>query len=166
MNREALIEFIEGAFDGVSQPGDITLHVAEAHDSYDYDHDAEHRGVDYFGPWQRVPAVHIKKCRTALSYVDKVGMRYYLPAFMVWYLKNFGDSGEVCSDQTLYALDDHPDDTALREYHKDRFSLFLPEQMRACALFVKFCAEDATGFADSDFAVRIYERYWWRYEKA
>ncbi|MEZ5536942.1 MAG: DUF6714 family protein [Thiolinea sp.] len=47
MSTEHLIQIIEMAFDGVPQPKEITLHVAEAHDGYDYDHDKEHRERDY-----------------------------------------------------------------------------------------------------------------------
>lgn len=159
MELEELIGVIESAFDGVPQPDDITLHVAEAHDNYDYDHNAKHREKDFIGRWQDVPSEHIQRCRAALSFVDKVGMRYYLPAYMTWYLRNFG-SDVVFDDGALYALDNHPTDPQLSEYHRERFSLFTPEQLRACALFVKYCSEDTTGFTDEYFAKKKYERYW------
>lgn len=164
MSIEELISLIEQAFDGVPQPEDITLHVAEAHDDYDYDHDIEHRRKDYIGRWQDVPKEHIRKCQSALSYVNKTGMRFYLPAYMLWYLQNCGND-EVWSDHTLYSLDNHAKDPKLAKYHKERFSLFTPEQLRACAAFVKFCANDETDFTDTDFAKKKYERYWSQYEK-
>ena len=165
MTKEELIKIIDKAFDGVEQPKDITIHVAEAHDEYDYEHDKEHRIKDYFGPWQKVPSEHIKKCQSALSYVDKIGMRYYLPAYMTWYLKNFGNTDEVMFDHALYTLDNHANDTELSKYFKERFSLFNPDQLNACALFVKYCAQDNTGFTDTDFAKKKYERYWKQYEE-
>jgi hypothetical protein len=164
MDRDSLIRFIEEAFDGVEQPHDITLHVAEAHDEYDYNHDEEHRRKDFFGPWQQVPAEHIRKSQEALSYVDKVGMRFYLPAYMVWYLRNLGNKEEVRSDHTLYSLDNHPSDPGLSAYHRERFSMFSPVQLKACALFIRFCAEDDSGFTDSEFARKKYERHWAQYE--
>lgn len=165
MEKEELIKFIEEAFNGVEQPQEITLHVAEAHDDYDYDHNKEHRKNDFIGRWQEIPSEHIKKSQNALSYVDKIGMRYYLPAYMVWYLKNYGNSDEVFTDHALYSLDNHPNDPRLSEYHKERFSLFNQQQLKACALFVKFCSEDQLGFTDTDFARKKYERYWAKYEK-
>lgn len=165
MEKDELIKFIEEVFDGVEQPLEITLQVAEIHDDYDYDNDEEHRKNDFFGRWQEIPSEHIKKCQTALSYVDKVGMRYYLPAYMVWYLKNYGNSDEVYTDHTLYSLDNHPNDARLSEYHKERFSLFNPKQLKACALFVRFCGEDQSGFTDTNFAIEKYEKYWAKYEK-
>lgn len=164
MNIEDLIKEIYKAFDGVPQPEDITLHVAEAHDDYDYDHDVEHRKSDHIGRWQDIPKEHIRNCQTALCYVNKIGMRYYLPAFMVWYLQNFGTK-EVMSDNTLYALDNHTKNPKLAEYQIERFSLFSPEQLKACALFVKYCASDESGFTDVDFAKNKYERHWSKYEK-
>lgn len=163
MDRYELIKIIENAFDGVEQPKEITLYVAEAHDSYDYDHNAEHRRKDFFGPWQEVPHEHIKACQCALSYVDKVGMRYYLPAYMTWYLLNYENDDEVRSDNALYSLDNHYKDERLSKYHEERFSLFTPEQLNACALFVKYCAEDQTGCTDNYFAQKKYERYWYKY---
>ncbi|MDH5656086.1 MAG: hypothetical protein OEZ34_09275 [Spirochaetia bacterium] len=164
--RKKLIDEIIKAFDGVEQPAQITLHVAEAHDLYDYDNDAEHRKKDFIGLWQGVPSSHIKACQSALSYVDRVGMRYYLPAYMVWYLKNWGNTEEVRSDQVLYELDNNPGDESLEQYHKERFSLFDKQQLRASALFVQYCAEDPTEFSDADFAKVKLERYWCRFLNA
>ncbi|KPQ39198.1 MAG: hypothetical protein HLUCCO16_09150 [Phormidium sp. OSCR] len=163
MNTEELIALIDTAFEGVPQPQDLTLHVAEAHDDYDYGNDEEYRRLDYRGRWQDVPNEHIKACQSALSYLDKVGMRFYLPAFMVWYLRYFRTE-EVWSDNTLYSLGTYGQNPGLAEYQKQRFSLFTPQQMRACAQFVKFCAKDTTGFSDDYFAQTIYDGYWSQFD--
>lgn len=163
MDKQQLISFIEDAFDGVDQPKDITLHVAEAHDEYDYEHDVEHRSKDFFGRWQNIPKSHIKDCQSALSYFDKVGVRFYLPAYMCWYLKNFGNDC-IESDNVLYALDNNAKNKELAKYHQQRFSLFNSIQLKACALFVKFCANDSTGFSDAYFAQKKYERYWIKFD--
>ncbi len=162
-SREVLIQLIQEAFDGVDQPKKITLHVAEAHDDYDYDHDSEHRAKDFFGPWQEVPDAHIAACQCALSYVDAVGMRYYLPAYMVWYLKQL-DSGGASSDHTLYSLDNHPKEPSLNRYQMDRFSLFSDAQRRACARFLKYCTEEVPDLTDGYFAAKKYDRYWSQFD--
>lgn len=164
MDLEDLIKTITEAFDGVPQPERITIHVAEAHDEYDYEHDDEHRQKDFIGRWQDVPHEHIQRCQTALSYVDSIGMRFYLPAYMVWYLLNLRGSA-VTSDHTLYSLNNHPNDPRLLEYHIERFALFNPRQLKTCALFVKYCAEDESGFSDTSFAHGIYKRYWSKFEQ-
>jgi hypothetical protein len=165
MLAEELINIIEIAFDGTQQPKDITLHVAEAYDNYDYSHDKRNYEKDYIGRWQDVPKEHIEKCQSALSFVDKIGMRFYLPAYMVWCLRNFGNNSVCCCDHTLYSLDNHAKDEKLAEYHRERFSLFTPEQLRACAFFVRFCANDSTGFTDTIFAQKKYNGYWFKFEK-
>jgi hypothetical protein len=164
MNKEQLIEIIDKAFDGVVAPTEVTLHIAEAYDDYDYEHDVEHRKKDYVGKWQDIPSEHIASCQSALSFVGKIGMRYYLPAYLVWYLNNFGDSEEIWTDHTLYSLDNYSSDEMLSNYHKERFSLFNAQQLSACALFVKYCADDKSGFTDIDFARKKYDRYWKQFE--
>ena len=167
LNRKELIRVIEEAFDGVEGPELLTLHVAEAHDSYDYDHDEQHRAFDHYDCWQGIPDKDMLECPHALSYVDKVGMRFYLPAFMTFFLRHFGENIAEWWDpnQALYALNHHPYDDLLAKYHKERFSLFSSEQFRACALFVRFCAEDDTGFAAEWFAREHYENYWKQYDR-
>ena len=81
----------------------------------------------------------------------------------IWYLKNLGVPDEIWSDHTLYSLDNHPKDEKLSKYHKERFSLFSKEQLKACAMFVKYCAEDEDN-TDEYFAKKKYERYWSQYE--
>ena len=162
-SREELIALIVQAFDGVEQPEMLTLHVAEAHDDYDYDHDDEHRAKDFVGPWQNIPDEHIRKCQCALSYVDAVGMRYYLPAYMVWYLRQL-ESGGAWSEHALYSLDPHLGHSVLSAYQIKRFSLFNAEQLRACAQFLKYCAEEEPEKTDGHFAANKYRKYWYQFD--
>ena len=78
----------------------------------------------FYWSWQNIPTEHIKSCQNALSYVDKVGMRYYLRAYMVWYLSNLDNPDEIWTDHALYSLDNHSNDEELSKYYKERFSLF------------------------------------------
>ncbi|MBI39755.1 MAG: hypothetical protein CMF59_09155 [Leptospiraceae bacterium] len=160
---DEVIQSIQAAFHGVPQPAKITLHVAEAHDNYDYGHDADHRKKDYRGPWQEIPDEHIENCQCALSYLDPEGFRFYLPAFMVWYLKNYKNSRKVKLDNALYALDTYSGEPRLEGHKKEQFSLFSPEQLAACAAFVAFLADDRSGMTDEDFAERIYFNFWHKY---
>ena len=164
MTTTDLIKIIETAFDGVQQPHKITLHVAQAHDDWDDEHDMIHHKKDFIGRWNDVPNTHLEKCTSALSYFDSVGMRFYLPAYMVWILKFFGET-EI-GDFVLYSLDNNSNDPTMSKYFKERFSLFNPEQMRACALFVKYCAEeDKDDVIDEEWAKKKYERYWYKFVK-
>jgi hypothetical protein len=156
--RHELMVLIREAFDGVERPIELTLHVAEARDDYDYEHDVEHRRRDHEGPWQQILHEHLERCPHALSYLDAVGMRYYLPAFMLWYLEHLG-TPRVRSDGTLYCLNPHHRDPELSRAHRERFARFSAEQLRACARFVKFCATHDE-LTDAPFAEAIYEEHW------
>ena len=162
MNVEELVNIIADAFRGVEQPIEITLHVAEAHGNYDGENDEKHRQKDFVGAWESIPEEHIASCQHALSFLDKIGMRYYLPAYMVWTLKNLNND-KIDLVHALYSLDNSPNDQELAAYHKERFSLFTLEQMEACALFVKFCAEDEHDYTDAYFARKRLDRYWAQY---
>lgn len=161
-DKNELIQEIEKAFEHVTPPEKVTLHVAEAHDSYDYN-DEKYRLNDVADRWQDVPVEHIEECQMALNYVDKVGMKFYLPAYMVWYLNKL-NSGDVESDYTLYALDDYSDNIKMSCYFQERFSLFTHEQLKVCSHFVKYCAEDKSDIADAEFAKKIYKNYWKKFE--
>lgn len=166
LSKKELINIITDAFDGVQPPETITLHVAQAHDDYDYANDDQHREFDQYDRWQNIFDEDLLECPHALSYLDKVGVRFYLPAYMVFFLRHFGEniSDWIVPYSVLYSLDNHPDNKQLAAHHQERFSLFSPKQLRACSLFVKFCAEDKTWFADAHFAKRKYETYWVKYD--
>ena len=159
MQKDQLIKLIHDSFDGVSRPTDITLHVAEAHDNYDYEHNDLHRLKDCKGRWQEIPEEHISGCPNALPHLDAYGIRYYLPAYMVWYLLN-PDSDSWAYDSTLYTLNDHARDAELSLYFESRYSLLSAEQMLTCREFVAFCMVDKDVEHDTVFATQIYESYW------
>src|ERR1700680_2624371 len=88
-----LIAEIMTAFDGVSREDGTTLHEAMAIDDYKSDEEQQAaRGFDTEQRWQDVPDEEILACESALSFLDAKGFRYYLPAFMVSRLKNWGNS--------------------------------------------------------------------------
>lgn len=155
--KARVIKYIEAAFVGVKQPDKLTLHVAEAHDSYDYDHDEEHHKKDYIGPWLDIPAEHFANCQSALFQLDAEGLRYYLPGFMIWHLKNFDQAGVPIIDSVLFALNVDPKDNK-------RFALFNKEQLNACFLFVKYLVDCGGANTDQVVAQRMLEHYWHKYD--
>ncbi len=132
--KRELIEEITSAFDGVSREDGVTLHEAMALDDYADDEErAQARAQDTEARWQDVPDEDIGWSDMALYFLDAKGFRYYIPAFLVWFLKHtdrvdspFRDSGIFSS--VLWHLD---------AKHKG----FTPEQSRAIARFLAFQAE-------------------------
>lgn len=159
MTKDELIQMIEDAFDGVEQPQDITLHVAEAIDEYRYNDLDEERKKDFFGRWQDIPIKHIEECQAALSYLTPIGMRFYLPAYMIDRLNdNFLTNAALCA--LRYTSED---DQGVEHFQK-RFSLFNKQQLTTCAEFLKFYAlPNKYRDGDEHFAQEQLDRYWHQY---
>jgi len=142
----SLVAQIRKAFDGVPMPSEVTLRVADAHDSYDYEHDSEHRAKDFMGYWQDIPAEHLKRYPMGLTHLQADGIRFYLPATMVWVINNFRESDSMLVDWTIYQLASNRDDPNLSLRFDKRFSLFNPSQRFVCRLFLEFLLfEDPDG---------------------
>ncbi len=85
----ALIEEITAAFDGVSREDGVTLHEATVLDDYgSLEERAEARKQDTEDNWQDVPEEDIRFTDAVLSFLDPKGFHYYIPAYVVWYLRN------------------------------------------------------------------------------
>ena len=92
-SKASLIREITAAFDGVSREDGITLHEAQALDDYaGPDERAEVRKLDTETRWQDVPSEDISQGDSVLSFLDPKGFRYYIPAFLIWYLTTEEDS--------------------------------------------------------------------------
>lgn len=135
---ESPIIQIDEAFDGIAMPKEITLHVALAHDNYDFSHDAMHRVKDFEGRWQDVPDEHLLTCDRGFSYLNADGLVFYLPAAMTWVLKNFRDTNELLVDWTIYQLSPNRDSEGLAVRYDSRFQLFNSAQWCACQAFLEF----------------------------
>jgi hypothetical protein len=90
--RSALLAEIEEAFDGVAREDSTTLHEAIVMDDYGSEEEQRAaRRLDVEKRWQDVPDEDITSCCSALSFLDAKGFRYYIPAFMTYALKHWGD---------------------------------------------------------------------------
>lgn len=106
---ENLIVAINCAFDGVSRGGGISLHEAEEIDCHgSLEERARARLLDGETRWQEVPAETIEGLPSAPTFLDADGLRYYLPALMVWSLK-YGKQSESATTDTVLSLLGLPD---------------------------------------------------------
>ena len=160
---EAVITEIESAFAGVEIKGGTTLHEAEAIDrGLSDDERLKARIKDTAKRWADVPEKDIENHPEALSFLDAPGYRFYLPAYMIWSLKNYRISGSLSSDYTIYSL--APDNKAKDNAWKlKRFRTFTPAQGRAIFRFLKFMAECTDGYADDFAAKTAMDGYWKQY---
>jgi Cysteine-rich CPCC len=128
--RLALIAQITAAFDGIKREDGITLHEARALD--DYADRQKARKLDSESQWQDVPDELIEYFFDIFAFFDAKGFRYYIPAYMIWCLKNYKHSNSNTLDYTIFVLNNRGG------YYHPHFELFDIEQLQAIAAFLQF----------------------------
>ena len=162
--RSVLIAEITAAFDSVSREGGTTLHEADAMD--DWKSPEEQRAawqIDLERQWQDVPDKDIFAYNSALSFLNEIGFRYYIPAFMICSLKHWGDEASVILNSCEYhLLYDYP--KSLRKSEPASIARkyqFTEAQSKAVAKFLRFIIDFDEIKADKATvaAVERWERY-------
>jgi hypothetical protein len=105
--REAktIILEIQEAFKNVKLDGGLTIHQAELEGAFtDQKTKLEARNKDPELFWWEVPDWKIENSHAALSFFDKDGFKFYMPAFMTWILKNGKKSRVVTTDCFINSL--------------------------------------------------------------
>lgn len=140
----ALIQEITAAFDGVSREDGVTLHEAKVIDYYgSLEERAVARTQDTEDKWQDVPEEDIRFTNAVLSFLDPKGFHYYIPSYVVWYLRNIDNETPDYlsnSDSIIFhlAAGFHGE---VDDFYLSKFKLFTSEQAKAIAHFLIFEAE-------------------------
>ncbi|SKB11889.1 conserved hypothetical protein [Planktothrix sp. PCC 11201] len=134
--REALllIEKIRTAFLEVQLEDGITLHEARALD--DYRDTEKARIIDCHIHWLDIPDSWIEDFYEAFSFLDAKGFRHYIPAYMIWCLKNYEHTTSASFDSTLYVLERifKTED----EYYRPKFNILNQVQLEVIQEFMNF----------------------------
>jgi len=152
--KQALIEEITTAFDGVSREGGVSLSEAWVIDDYGSDEErAKARKQDTETSWQEVSDKDIAHGYSCLCFLDEIGFRYYIPAYIVWYLRyiDVNDSADPNYDSNtfewlLYGLGSVRSGK-LNDFYFSHFKALTLEQSRAIAHFLVFDEERSDAFA-------------------
>ncbi len=161
--REALINDIREAFAEVSREDGVTLHEADVIDDYgSAAARAEARKLDTEERWQDVPDADIEKYDWILSFLDLKGFKYYIPAYMVWSLKNYQTSSSASVDATIYALAP-PSSPDLQAWKLERWQVFDTLQAKTICRFLRFAVEQAVLCMDARVAQEALDSYWGKY---
>ncbi len=131
MSTQELIAQIEAAFAGVERGNGVTIHEAREIDRHSSR--AERiaaRALDTECPWRDVPSEALRRNDKYLVFLDAEGMRFYLPALMLQYLK--GD--EALGDELVAAL-------CVRDELEKTFGILNAEQSHAVWAFLQHVAE-------------------------
>lgn len=160
MNEEDLISEIREAFKGVSLEEGIGIVEADAIDDYaDKKKQEKARSLDERNNWENIPDEVISRASFSLCYVDEKGMKFSLPAYMVFLLKNYQVSDSASIDAVIYALDriSGPNDKG--------WDFLSKEQKEIVAKFLKFLVISIKeGIVDDVVASRAYEKYWRKFD--
>lgn len=139
--RREVIDDITSAFGDVSREDGTTLHEAMALDDYAPDEEQRAaRRLDVDRSWQDVPDADIFACCSALSFMDEKGFRYYIPAFMIYGLRNWEDDYNGILSSAMYQLL-HESSKSLRKSEPASIAArynFTGAQSKAVARFLRF----------------------------
>jgi hypothetical protein len=142
--RSALIAEIAAVFDGVSRAGGKTLHQAVAMDDWESDEDQRAaRKLDVEQRWQDVRGDDISACRSALSFLDAKGFRYYIPAFMVYGLRHWEDDRNGILSSCVFHLLHEPQKSLRQSEPASIVSKydFAGAQCKVIAQFLRFVTD-------------------------
>ena len=126
--KVALIDEITKAFDGVSRENGVSLSESCVIDDYgSYKERAAARRQDTETRWQDVPDRDICYGDSCLNFMDEIGFHYYIPAYVVWFLRNMDNEepeapsyGSNTFDSLVYALGSNGSDP-LDEFYLSKY---------------------------------------------
>lgn len=153
--QQEVIDAVREAFHGVAREDGVTLHEARVIDDYGgSDERAAARMLDTEKAWEVVPVSDIEEYSEALSFLDPKGFRYYIPAYMIWAVRAYGDTASMSADAIVFHLKDLDGDFSF-----GRLDLLSEPQRRAAAMFLLYIS---TEHGDRDATEGVL-RLWWKY---
>lgn len=168
--RERVEAGLRAAFAGVTLGGGTSLRQAQAADAWGDGHtEAEWRALpqgEVTNDWSQVPEAELR--RDGTSYLDEEGLRYYLPAFLIWLLDNydrerlFGDEDGVAMALigTMSVIAPGKDSRAERHAMFDRYTR---DQRAGMAAYVEALPRLVNlGSQDTTRVERALRDYWGR----
>jgi hypothetical protein len=104
--EQELIEQIRQAFDGVRLDDGISLNMTEYNDSSGCMPEFKVKAQnDERDDWAVIPDETLEQFTVTFSFTDLKGFRFYIPAYMIWAIRNHRTSDSIISDFTIYAID-------------------------------------------------------------
>ena len=129
-----VIDEIRRAFHDV-EPGPLSLHQAAVIKYADERQLAAARSLDSDVHWSQITDAYLEKRSATLYGADAESWRYFIPAFMIWTLRNFKTSNAFLIDQTIYTFDPSDKNSEHCEWALNRYSQLSRSQCRAVCRF-------------------------------
>jgi hypothetical protein len=165
LNEQRLLEELDRAFADVQREDGISLHETFAVDLYGTMRERRDlRKLDTDTNWREVKDEWIESINGVggIAFLDELGFKYYLPAYLRWYIRRENVSASCDLDSVfLYHLTGVKDDD-LKEWRFNRFRTLTAEQSRVVAEFLNHIAE----YNHEDYREDISEAlnaYWGRF---
>lgn len=153
MNDFDLINEINLAFSDVVLGNGISLNMTEYYDSGGSMDKFKISSIcDERNDWKKITDSTLEKFTVTFSFTDWAGFRFYIPAYMVYAIKNHLTSNSNILFHTVYSL--RPD---LYIFNDMGFlNVFNPRQINCIKLFLVFCVDNSDSL-DGDIAVKNLE---------
>jgi hypothetical protein len=148
-NVDIVIRKVESAFLGVSLDGGDLLSQAECEHVQMLDYVASVIDEDETQEWRKIPDRHIEVCTVALSFMNENSLRFHLPAYMCWSLRNYKESTSLSVDNTIYTCGKRKDLEFLDVHQK-----------RSIIAFLKYMGHNGGHYVDSSYAKKVLVRAW------
>lgn len=155
--REGLTELIRSiglAFGKVTHPGDARLLHVDCHED-----DADVRRFYGVENWKAIPDNDLIENYAALSFLSPEGFQFLIPAFMVWSLRQLGNSDAFALDSTIYSLNPFRRGH-FNEFVSSRYRKLTKPQLQCVRSFLEFICEWGEGHCDARAAKRALADYW------
>ena len=137
--EQNLIVLIHSAFDGVTLEDGESLNMTEYNDSGgcmpEFSEKAKHDEREH---WAAIASETLEQFTVTFSFTDLKGFRFYIPAYMIWTIKNHRTSDSIIADHTIYAID--PTHHLFESIPFLRW--FTPEQIHAMTAFLEYSARN------------------------
>lgn len=159
-----VLKLIEHAFSKVLLGEGIGIFEAEAIDNYASEQQtkkARAKDREFWRHWSEVPQEVISQASFALCFADPEGMRYLLPAYMAFSIKNYEESASASVDSPIYALGRG------EEAFGGDLSILSSEQRQAIIAYLELMILEAGEYyVDASMASYAYEKFWSHYDES
>ena len=154
-NTNELIAYIQEAFHGVRLGNGQTIHEADLEGCYTDDSvRLNARAKDTETDWRDIPDSKLASFSSVVCFFDPEAYRFYIPAYMIWTLKNWRTSDLHIVDSVLWSFG-----YKYGPFDDERRLIFSPTQLHAAYRFMKhFC-----DFSGDEEQLHAMETYWYKY---
>jgi len=146
-----LIEQIKSAFADVKLDDGVSLNVTEYYDSGGtVEAFREKAKFDERLNWAAIPDETLEQFTVTFSFTDLKGYRFYIPAYMIYNVRNRETSNSIITEFTIYALD-----IDRYQFRDSPFvDFFTTSQLEAICSFLEWESRNEGGFGEATANLR------------